>query len=195
MIFFKPDSHSQPQGDSHPTRHKRIHGHDCNRDHNQIRRRAKFFALVALLINFFDRVTKWASVEWLKGQASHSYLYDSFRLEYAENRGAFLSFGASFQDFWRVFIFTGLVGIILVWALLMLIFKKDLPKYEVWGFTLLISGGLGNLYDRIAYGFVIDFVQVGIGPLRTGIFNIADMSILFGVFILLFGSFFLKKNK
>jgi signal peptidase II len=158
------------------------------------RQRAKFFLIAAVVINFLDRFTKWASVQWLKEKANHSFLYNSFRLEYAENQGAFLSFGSSFSEFWRVFIFTGLVGVILIWALLMLILKKDLPKHEVWGFTLLISGGLGNLYDRIFYGFVIDFMQVGLGPLRTGIFNIADMSILFGVFVLLLGSFFVKNK-
>ena len=52
--------------------------------------------------------------------------------------------------------------------------------------ALIFSGGVGNLYDRIAYGgSVVDFISIGIGPVRTGIFNIADIAITVGVLILL----------
>jgi signal peptidase II len=52
---------------------------------------------------------------------------------------------------------------------------------------MLLGGGLSNLFDRIAYGgYVLDFLNVGIGPLRTGIFNVADMFIMAGVFVMLF---------
>jgi signal peptidase II len=46
--------------------------------------------------------------------------------------------------------------------------------------ALFIAGGTSNLLDRITYGMVIDFMNVGIGPLRTGIFNVADMAIMLG---------------
>ena len=46
------------------------------------------------------------------------------------------------------------------------------------GFVLFLAGGLSNLTDRIAIGSVIDFLNVGIGPLRTGIFNVADVAIM-----------------
>ena len=54
------------------------------------------------------------------------------------------------------------------------------------GLTLLIAGGLGNLIDRLVYGYVTDFLNVGIGSLRTGIFNVADMAIMLGVGLLFF---------
>ena len=49
------------------------------------------------------------------------------------------------------------------------------------GAALIVSGGAPNWIDRVATGSVIDFLNVGIGPLRTGIFNVADVAILGGV--------------
>ena len=53
------------------------------------------------------------------------------------------------------------------------------------GLLLFLAGGVSNLIDRVTLGRVIDFLNVGIGPLRTGIFNIADMAIIAGVVILI----------
>jgi signal peptidase II len=52
------------------------------------------------------------------------------------------------------------------------------------GLSLFVAGGASNLADRVARGSVIDFLNVGLGPLRTGIFNVADMAVLLGLFIL-----------
>jgi len=51
--------------------------------------------------------------------------------------------------------------------------------------ALFVAGGASNLIDRVTYGMVIDFMNVGIGSLRTGIFNVADMAIMLGAGILL----------
>jgi signal peptidase II len=57
------------------------------------------------------------------------------------------------------------------------------------GLCLLTGGGLGNLIDRISNnGAVTDFLRLGIGPLRTGIFNLADVAIVSGVLMLLWWS-------
>ena len=59
--------------------------------------------------------------------------------------------------------------------------------------ALIIGGGLGNLIDRILnQGAVIDFMNIGIGPIRTGVFNVADLAILAGIFI--FAAFYAKKR-
>ena len=52
------------------------------------------------------------------------------------------------------------------------------------GVALFVAGGASNLVDRIAYGMVIDFMNVGVGPVRTGIFNVADVAIMLGAGIL-----------
>jgi signal peptidase II len=53
------------------------------------------------------------------------------------------------------------------------------------GLALIFAGGASNLLDRVAHGSVIDFMNVGVGPLRTGIFNVADVAIMAGVALLL----------
>ena len=61
----------------------------------------------------------------------------------------------------------------------------SLDTVVAWGVVL--SGGLGNLVDRIINdGRVIDFMNIGIGSLRTGIFNVADVCITVGVVVLVF---------
>lgn len=50
--------------------------------------------------------------------------------------------------------------------------------------ALFLGGGVSNLLDRLIHGTVIDFMNVGIGPLRTGIFNVADMAIMLGAGII-----------
>ena len=52
------------------------------------------------------------------------------------------------------------------------------------GLALVFAGGASNLLDRVAHGTVIDFMNVGVGPLRTGIFNVADVAIMMGVVLL-----------
>jgi signal peptidase II len=63
------------------------------------------------------------------------------------------------------------------------------PRRALLGVALFVAGGASNLVDRIAYGMVIDFMNVGIGSLRTGIFNVADMAIMLGAGILVLESY------
>jgi signal peptidase II len=62
-----------------------------------------------------------------------------------------------------------------------IVVKRDIGIAAVLALTLVVGGGVGNIIDRIVNdGVVVDFLNVGIGPIRTGIFNIADMAILLG---------------
>ena len=56
------------------------------------------------------------------------------------------------------------------------------------GGILVIAGGSSNLIDRIARGSVVDFMNVGIGSLRSGIFNFADVALMFGLVLIVIGS-------
>ena len=62
--------------------------------------------------------------------------------------------------------------------------RSGWPRRALLGATLFVAGGASNLVDRITYGTVIDFMNAGIGPLRTGVFNVADMAIMLGAGIL-----------
>lgn len=77
----------------------------------------------------------------------------------------------------QVFPALGLVGLAFF-----LFFVKEIPPLSVISWSLVLSGGIGNLLDRLLHdGRVIDFMNVGIGSLRTGIFNVADVCIMIGI--------------
>ena len=60
--------------------------------------------------------------------------------------------------------------------------------------ALVISGGIGNLIDRVTRGYVIDFIFMGIGPLHTGVFNIADIAITSGLIMMLYEQYRMEKE-
>ena len=130
-----------------------------------------------------DQATKVLARDSLSYRST-SYLWDLLRLQHSENAGAFLSMGAGLENSTRFWIFTVGVSIFILGALWILIRKKDLDRWTTVSLTLLVGGGIGNLIDRVTKGTVTDFLNVGIGELRTGIFNVADMAIVAGVLIL-----------
>jgi signal peptidase II len=113
-------------------------------------------------------------------------LAGAVRLQYAENPGAFLSLGAGLPAGVRY-----LFGVVLVGATQLALFAflmraRNLTTRQRLGFSLFLAGGLGNWIDRIAnHGRVIDFVSLGLGPLHTGIFNVADVAITAGIVVIL----------
>jgi signal peptidase II len=98
-----------------------------------------------------------------------------------------LGLGNSLPEHIRDLIFSGLVSLFLLGFIIYAVRDKTMGILQNIACGLIISGGLSNLYDRITNnGGVVDFMNMGIGGLRTGIFNVADMAILAGVFMLLF---------
>lgn len=117
-----------------------------------------------------------------------SYVGDMLRLQHAENPGAFLSLGAEIQGQLRFWVFTVGVALFMAAALWVLLRKSTMPRSTTIALTLVVGGGIGNLIDRAMKGTVTDFINVGIGWLRTGIFNVADMAIMAGVGVLIYQS-------
>ena len=133
-----------------------------------------------------DQATKWLAKKYLAPDGFISFAGDTFRFQYAENTGAFLSFGSSLPEPWRHILLTILVVFFLMGFLAYLIFSRTLPWHYTASLSLVCGGGLSNLIDRLAYdGRVVDFLNTGIGSVRTGIFNVADMAITAGVILLL----------
>ena len=132
-----------------------------------------------------DQLTKDVAHQYLALQPPQSWFYDTVRLQYAENTGAFLSLGGDFSEGLRIFLFQVLPALCLV-TLAMVLFAQLIPLSTAIAWSLVLSGGLGNLLDRIMNdGRVIDFMNLGIGSLRTGIFNVADVCITTGVVLLI----------
>ena len=129
-----------------------------------------------------DQVTKSMARQSLSGIGRISFFNDTFRLQYAENPGAFLSLGARIPENLRFWVFTLLVAAFLVGFSIYLIRSKRIDILQTVALALIVGGGFGNLIDRVFNeGRVVDFLNLGIGALRTGIFNVADIAITFGV--------------
>jgi signal peptidase II len=133
-----------------------------------------------------DQFTKSVAQANLEQGVAHSFIGDTLRLQLAHNYGAFLSLGASLPESWRQGLWSVGVGVVLVALLGYALFARSMDRPTLVALALIVAGGGSNLYDRIVYdGYVIDFLNVGIGPVRTGIFNVADMGIMAGAFIML----------
>ena len=136
-----------------------------------------------------DQVSKSIARAQLTLGESHTFLGDTFRVIHVENPGAFLGLGATLPEPVRVVVFQGGICLIILGLLWAAAFRRELRLWQVTGFTLLAASGIGNLIDRIVFdGRVTDFLNVGIGSLRTGIFNIADVVGVVGFAILLFAN-------
>jgi len=158
--------------------------------------RLKRILLMTLLIFFWvgcDRITKIIAREHLVDSPVQSFWGDLFRLQYAENSGAFLGMGAGLPETARFWIFIIAVGVVLLVLLVVLcwtLFSGSVHPSGVVALSLVLAGGLSNLYDRVFNdGIVIDFLNLGLGGLRTGVFNVADVGIITGVTLLLVGEF------
>lgn len=151
--------------------------------------------LVSLPIVVVDQATKALASEYLPRGEWFSSLLDTLRVGYAENTGAFLGLGGSLSPELRFWLFVVGVGAFLLLIAGYLLFAKSQTTASVVGLSLLLSGGLSNFYDRVMNnGAVIDFLNVGIGTIRTGIFNAADMAIMAGLVVLFLESVMVQRR-
>jgi signal peptidase II len=108
-------------------------------------------------------------------------------LRLVENPGSFLSLGDSFPEPLRLACFTVGTGVCLL-GLFAYLVRTRLGRYNFIGLALIWVGGTSNLIDRVArHGLVTDFVVIRVGPLHTGIFNAADVMIMVGLAVLIYG--------
>jgi signal peptidase II len=147
-----------------------------------MRSRLLFVLLTLLPCVACDQATKALAVEHLQGVGSVPIVDGFVRLVYAENPGAFLGLGRALPDTARAVVFGAGVAAMLAFAAFLLVRKQALPAATAVGLALILAGGIGNLVDRVARpgGRVVDFMQIGVGPVRTGIFNVADVYIMAG---------------
>lgn len=149
-----------------------------------MRRTGWLLAIVLILTTIgCDRVTKHMATMRLADAPPQSFLADTFRLEYAENTGAFLSLGSTLPDALRTALLTFGVAIGLIVVAVVAI-RKRWAGGPLAGAALIWAGGVSNLVDRAMRGSVVDFMNVGVGTLRTGIFNVADIAIMAGAVLI-----------
>ena len=150
------------------------------------RRRALAFAAILGLCVGCDHATKQLATSALAGAETISFASDTVRFELARNPGAFLGVGAPLPSAVRALLFGVLVPLGLAVACVLAVRTEHPAARTLHGLALVAGGGLGNWADRVLHGgTVTDFVSLGAGPLRTGVFNLADVCIVAGFALLL----------
>ena len=127
-----------------------------------------------------DQLSKRIAERVLAQRGPIEVLHGAVRFQLAENRGAFLGLGDRLPGSARAILFVAAVGTMLAVALVFLLRARDWPVRRLVAAGLIVGGGVGNLVDRIARGPVTDFLLLRLGPLHTGIFNLADACIVAG---------------
>ena len=160
----------------------------------KLKTRAAVIILILFVSIILDQITKKIAHTYLSDKGAISFFHNIFVFQYAENTGGFLGMGASVPESIRFWVFSVSVAIFLVILLFYLVFSKGFTVRQVFALSAILGGGIGNLIDRlINEGRVVDFMNMGIGSLRTGIFNVADLFITFGAIFLFW--FLIMENR
>ena len=146
--------------------------------------------LIIIIFSFFlDLLTKNYALNHLI--INHSLSINNFlNFTLAFNYGAAFSF-LSDAGGWQRWFFIAFSFIVIIIISYMMIYDDNSPYIA---FSFVIGGALGNLNDRIIYGYVIDFIEVYYNTFYWPIFNIADVAISIGVILLLHNIIFNKKK-
>lgn len=152
----------------------------------------KIYFGIALVIIVADQITKWIASNNLTMHEQNPVM-PSFNFTLMHNYGAAFSF-LSDAGGWQRWFFT---IIALVISVVLIVWITRLKAHEKWlgiGLSLVLGGAIGNLIDRMMYGYVVDFIQWYYDRFYWPAFNIADAAISVGAVILLVSSFFITEE-
>ncbi len=153
------------------------------------RKRNILITIIVLLSIAFDQISKVWVRNNFESYIETSIVGDIFTLIKVENTGAFLGMGSELPETLRVLLLIVVPVIVLVGITVYTYLEKSLDETSIIGFSLIIGGGIGNIFDRIVYGSVTDFLYLNFEFFKTGIFNIADLSVTIGMILILISSF------
>ena len=157
------------------------------------RKRNLLITIIVFLSIVLDQISKIWVRNNFESYIENSIIGNIFTLIKVENTGAFLGMGSELSETLRILLLIVLPIIVLISITIYTYIDKTLDKISIIGFSLIIGGGIGNIFDRIVYGSVTDFLYLDFGGIfKTGIFNIADLSVTTGMILILIYSF--KKN-
>ena len=158
----------------------------------KIRKNNIFFTLIVLTSIFLlDRISKFLVIKKVKELGSTEIFSSKFiNFELIWNKG--IAFGLLSFNHSMIYQLITLAIVLVVMILFFFIFKSE--SYERLGFILITGGALGNLYDRLTYKAVPDFIDLHIDNLHWFIFNIADIFITIGIICLILVEIFIKRK-
>lgn len=139
--------------------------------------------LITIFAIILDQFTKFAAVKYLKGQRPIILISNFLQLNYVENRGA--AFGI--MQHRRVLFVIVTIAVVLLITFYMVENYHNLTKVSRVGLAMLMGGAIGNLIDRIRFGFVVDFISVRLTKSYDfPVFNVADMFIVLSTILIVY---------
>ncbi len=151
-----------------------------------MRQRLLPYFTLAIFTLFIDQLTKIIVKQYV-GPLSTVRVLPFFNIIYVENTGS--AFGL-FKELGSFFFI--IISLIVIATVILFILKE---KNNKLGYALILGGAVGNLLDRIQYGYVIDFLEFHVGGYYWPIFNIADSALTIGVLILLYETLIVQRQK
>ena len=147
--------------------------------------------LIILIIFTLDRVSKIYIINlFAESQFNEIYLSDFINIHFIWNEG--IAFGL--LNFNNQYLYEIISLIIIIISIFILILSIKIKNYTSYFFAIIFAGALGNLYDRIKFSAVPDFIDLHIGNYHWFIFNVADIFITLGIFCLIFDELFMNKK-
>ena len=144
-----------------------------------------YFILLSTIIFLTDQLVKYIISINSESIINNDYIF--FSLDYVKN------FGAAFNLFTGNRLFLSLVSIVVTLLLIYIILiKKKISVIDLFSYSFILGGTLGNGIDRITKGYVIDFINLNF--IEFPVFNIADISINVGLIFFIYGFIKNKKN-
>jgi len=155
----------------------------------------KVLILVIIMLNVgCDQISKSIVRDHVDYYEHIKVFSDHITLTKVENSGAFLSMGDALHSGIKFVLLLLMPIAVLVMGVYFVMTRKDLSSGMVFGVCCVIGGGIGNLYDRILYGSVTDFLHIDFILFQTGVFNAADMSIMAGMLLIILDAFYKRKD-
>ena len=152
----------------------------------KVKRVLRTLVIVIILISNVgcDQISKNIVRKRIHYNEEISLMNNYLTLTKIENKGAFFSLGHSLPQSIKLLLLTILPMVALGLIFIYLLTKKNLTNTAIIGICFIIGGGAGNIYDRLVYGSVTDFLHIDFVIFQTAIFNMADVSIMTGVFMI-----------
>lgn len=161
----------------------------------KLSRRSFFITLTIVLTIAVDQISKTIVRTYVVPSERSNIIGTYFTLHNVENVGAFLGMGSDLSPLLKLILLLILPIVVLSFVTYHIFKDQSLDKVSVFAFASIIGGGIANVFDRVVYGSVTDFFHINLGGVfRTGIFNMADLSVTTGMILLLFVSFKKKKE-
>lgn len=167
---------------------------------NRLTQRGPMRLILMLTIVILNVGCDQVSKSWVREKVTYyeriPIIGEQMILTKVENTGAFLSLGSKLQDNLRPILLLWLPGIALITILGVVWFQKGIDPGILLGTYFMVGGGIGNLIDRWRFNSVTDFLHIDLGFAQTGIFNLADVSIMIGAgCVIVFSLIHNRKNK